>query len=93
VVDVFSAVDLPSLKTLDLNNIWFPELRDFMLFLAGCPILEDLSTFDVAFDSEESLTCDEWKSFCLSNLTTTADIDCFRSHFPLKVVHNVFLCA
>ncbi|MCH81122.1 F-box/LRR-repeat protein [Trifolium medium] len=50
----FSPVALPSLKTLHLDNIWFPELRDFMPFLAGCPILEDLSTFDVAFDSEET---------------------------------------
>jgi hypothetical protein len=88
VVEAFSPVALPSLKTLYLTNIWFHELRDFMLFLVGCPILEDLTIFDVAFDFEESLTCDEWKSFCLSNLTT-ADIDCFRNHFPLKAVHNV----
>ncbi|XP_045794310.1 F-box/FBD/LRR-repeat protein At4g00160-like isoform X2 [Trifolium pratense] len=88
VVELFSPVALPSLKTLHLDNIMFPELRDFMLFLVGCPILEDLSTFDVAFDSEESLTCDEWKSFCLTNLTT-ADIDCYCNHFPLKAVHNV----
>jgi hypothetical protein len=88
VVEAFSPVALPSLKTLYLTNIWFHELLDFMLFLVGCPILEDLTIFDVAFDFEESLTCDEWKSFCLSNLTT-ADIDCFRNHFPLKAVHNV----
>jgi hypothetical protein len=63
-----------------------------MLFLNGCPILEDLFTLNVLFDSEESLTCDEWKSFCLSNLIW-ADIDCFSNHFPLKVVRNVaFLC-
>jgi hypothetical protein len=84
----FSSVALPSLKTLDLDNIWFPKLRDFILFLNGCPILENLSTFYVLFDSEESLTSDEWKSFCLTNLTT-ADIDCFHNHFPLKAVHNV----
>jgi hypothetical protein len=40
------------------------------------------------FDSEESLTCDEWKSFCLTSLTR-ADIDCFHYQFPLKAVHNV----
>jgi hypothetical protein len=84
------SVTLPSLKTLHLHAISFPQHRDFMLFLAGCPILEDLYTFDISFDSEESLTCDEWKSFSLTNLTT-ANIDCYRScmHFPLKVVHNV----
>jgi hypothetical protein len=82
------SVTLPSLKTLHLHAISFPQHRDFMLFLAECPILEDLYTFDISFDSEESLTCDEWKSFSLTNLTT-ADVDCFRSPFPLKAVNNV----
>jgi hypothetical protein len=60
-----------------------------MMFLTGCPNLEDLLTYDVSFDSkEESLTCNEWKSFCLSKLTT-ADIDCFHCYFPLKAVYNV----
>jgi hypothetical protein len=40
------------------------------------------------FDSEESVTCDEWKTFSLTILTR-ADIDCFSNHFPLKAVHNV----
>jgi hypothetical protein len=44
-----SPVVLPSLKTLHLENIWFNKLRDFMLFLNGCPILEDLFTFNVLF--------------------------------------------
>ncbi|XP_045797037.1 F-box/FBD/LRR-repeat protein At4g26340-like [Trifolium pratense] len=86
--EAFSPIALPSLKTLHLENVSFPKLRDFMLFLSGCPILEDLFIFNVLFDSEESLTCDEWKTFCLTNLTR-ADIDCFRNHFPLKAVHNV----
>ncbi|GAU25869.1 hypothetical protein TSUD_164100 [Trifolium subterraneum] len=88
----FSPVTLPSLKTLSLESIWFGELRDFMLFLAGSPLLEDLFTLDISFASDESLTCDEWKSFCLSNLTK-AHIDCFRfditCRFPLKAVYNV----
>jgi hypothetical protein len=88
VLEGISPVLLPSLKTLHLRNIYFPKLRDFMLFLIGCPILEDLCTLYVVFDSDESLTCDEWKSFYLSNLTR-ADIDCFLCHFPLKSVHNV----
>jgi hypothetical protein len=75
-----------------LEHIWFDELRDFMLFLAGSPLLEDLYTLELSFGSEESLTCDQWKSFCLSNLTE-AVIDCFHFHFhcrfPLKVVYNV----
>ncbi|GAU25870.1 hypothetical protein TSUD_164110 [Trifolium subterraneum] len=88
VEEAISPVYLPSLKTLHLENIWFPKVRDFMLFLNGCPILEDLFTFNVLFDSEESLTCDEWKTFCLSNLIR-ANVDCFFSHFPLRAVHNV----
>ncbi|MCH97915.1 F-box/RNI/FBD-like domain protein [Trifolium medium] len=88
----FPPVTLPSLKTLHLNNISFPQHRDFMLFIAGCPILENLLTFDVLFDSVVSLTCEEWENFSLPNLTT-ANIDgCrnqYREHFPLKVVHNV----
>ncbi|MCI02754.1 F-box/RNI/FBD-like domain protein, partial [Trifolium medium] len=59
-----------------------------MLFLTACPILEELIIYDLYFNSEESLTCDEWNSFCLSNLTT-AVIDCFHRHLTLKAVHNV----
>jgi hypothetical protein len=84
----YSSVVLPSLKTLHLEYIWFPKLRDFMMFLTGCPNLEDLLTYDVSFDSDESLTCNEWNNFCLTNLTT-ADIDCFRCYFPFKAIHNV----
>jgi hypothetical protein len=84
----FDDILLPSLKTLHLKSIVFPKLRDFTLFLSSCPILENLLTRDLYFDSEESLSCNEWKSFCLTNLTT-ADIDCTYCYFPLKVVHNV----
>ncbi|XP_058741512.1 F-box/FBD/LRR-repeat protein At5g22660-like [Vicia villosa] len=83
------SVALPSLKTLRLKNISFPKLRDFMLFLTGCPILEDLHLLtEVTFGSDESLTVNEWKGFCLSNLTR-ADIHCAYSYFPLKAFHNV----
>jgi hypothetical protein len=66
----------------------FPKLSDFMLFLAGCPILEDLLTLCLYFDSKESLTCTESKSSLLSNLARS-DIDCFYCYFPLKTLHNV----
>jgi hypothetical protein len=90
----FSSVLLPSLKTLHLEQIGFTGLRDFMLFLTGCPILEYLLTSWVSsdseesFDSQESLTCAEWMSSFLTNLAR-ADIDCFNYYFPLKAVHNV----
>ncbi|MCI14419.1 F-box/LRR-repeat protein, partial [Trifolium medium] len=32
----------PSLKTLHLVTIMFSEVKDFVLLIAGCPILEDL---------------------------------------------------
>ncbi|GAU13058.1 hypothetical protein TSUD_173580 [Trifolium subterraneum] len=84
----FSSVLLPSLKTFHLGYVDFPKLRDFMIFLKGCPVLQDLHSFDVMFDSMESLTCNEWKDFLLSNLTR-ANIDCYENYFPVKAVHNV----
>lgn len=84
----FSSVLLPSLKTLYLEYIWFPKLRDFMSFLRGCPILEDFRTYDVTFDVKDYLTCNEWKSFCLSNLAK-ADIDCAHCYFLFEAVRNV----
>jgi len=38
------AVDLPSLKTLDLCVVCFQNKDDFMKHLFGCPKLEDLKT-------------------------------------------------
>ncbi|XP_058767625.1 putative F-box/FBD/LRR-repeat protein At5g25850 [Vicia villosa] len=69
-----SSVLLPSLKTLHLEYISFPKLRDFIMFLSGCPTLVDFRTSNIEFDSYESLSCSEWNSFCLTNLTR-ADID------------------
>ncbi|XP_057432889.1 putative F-box/LRR-repeat protein At5g41840, partial [Lotus japonicus] len=40
-VDEFSFVDLPSLKTLQLNDIAFPEPQYLVKLLSGCPNLED----------------------------------------------------
>ncbi|PNX90549.1 F-box/RNI/FBD-like domain protein, partial [Trifolium pratense] len=37
---------------------------------------------------QESLTCDEWKTFCLTKLTR-AELNCLSYHFPLKAFHNV----
>jgi hypothetical protein len=88
----FSSVLLPSLKTLHLESIELPGLRDFELFLTGCPILEDLFTRDVSVSDEsfqnESLTCNKWKGSFLTDLAQ-ADIDCISHYFPLKSVYNV----
>ncbi|XP_058767616.1 FBD-associated F-box protein At5g56370-like [Vicia villosa] len=87
----YSSVLLPSLKTLHLEYIRLPKLQDFIMFLSGCPILEDLRTFDVLIGSlnSQGLTSNEWKSFCLSKLTR-ADIQCGanKPYFPLKALHN-----
>jgi hypothetical protein len=80
---------LPSLKTLHLRFIRFPNHQDFMLLLAQCPNLEDLRVTDIYFyDEEDSRSCDKWKNFTLSNLTK-ADVDSSYFDFPMKALHNV----
>jgi len=58
-----SAIVLPSLKILHLKLIIFQTYQDFMLLLAGCPILQELLVSDVSFESEESLCPSKWKNF------------------------------
>jgi hypothetical protein len=80
---------LPSLKTLHLRFIRFPNHQDFMLLLAQCPNLEDLHISGLWFDDEEdSQSCDKWKNFTLSNLTK-ADVDSSYFDFPMKALHTV----
>ncbi|XP_058765927.1 FBD-associated F-box protein At5g60610-like [Vicia villosa] len=86
--EAYSCVVLPSLKTLIFKYIGFPKLRDFLMFLSGCPILEVLLTLHVSFVSNESLTCIEWNSFCLNNLNK-ADINSAYCYIPLKPFRNV----
>jgi hypothetical protein len=84
----FYDILLPSLKTCHLDYVRFPKFRDFIMFLAGCPILQYLYTYHVYFDPTESFTCIEWKSLLSTNLIR-ADIDCYHFYFPVKAVHNV----
>ncbi|XP_050909560.1 F-box/LRR-repeat protein At3g59200 [Lathyrus oleraceus] len=42
-----SSVDLPSLKSLCLNDVRFHHIDHFMKLLSGCPVLERLSTMFV----------------------------------------------
>ncbi|CAJ2639303.1 unnamed protein product [Trifolium pratense] len=84
-----SVLLLPSLKTLHLHLIRFAKRQDFMFLLAACPNLEDLLISALLFDDEEdSLSCNEWKNFSLSNLTK-ANVDSYYFQFPMKVLHNV----
>jgi hypothetical protein len=60
-----------------------------MLILAACPILENLSSYDMQwFHSEDSVSFNKWKNFSLSNLID-ANVDSSYFHFPLKTLHNV----
>jgi hypothetical protein len=93
--DNFSCFQLPSLKSLRLSLIILPKDIDFMLLLAACPILENLTIKNLRWfhSQEESLSCcNRWKSFSLSNLNR-ASVDSTYFHFPLKVLQNVqMLC-
>ncbi|GAU26529.1 hypothetical protein TSUD_361620 [Trifolium subterraneum] len=81
-------VDFPQLKTLHLEDINFKTHSLFMLFLAGCPVLEDLKVANVFFlektDEDDQVSA----SLNLSNLIR-ADITncCFR--FPIKTLFNL----
>ncbi|GAU13059.1 hypothetical protein TSUD_173590 [Trifolium subterraneum] len=80
---------LPSLKSCHLEFVRFPKSRDFIMFVTGCPILQELYTYEVDFDRGESFTRkDQWKSFLLSNLTRT-DINFYLCLFPLEAVQNL----
>ncbi|XP_058741185.1 F-box/LRR-repeat protein At4g14103-like [Vicia villosa] len=85
----FPSVDLPSLKTLNLRFIFFPRNDGFMMFLAGCPNLEDLLvSYLLGFNSEDSLNSEQWKRLTLTNLTR-ASLDSPNYRFPLEPLHNV----
>ncbi|XP_058752553.1 F-box/FBD/LRR-repeat protein At4g00160-like [Vicia villosa] len=72
----FSSVGFPSLKTLHLRGIIFPEpqgAREFLLLLSASPILEDLEVCYVllgCMEEEESVIFQEFRSLRLPKLTT-----------------------
>ncbi|MCH81217.1 F-box/LRR-repeat protein [Trifolium medium] len=41
------SVDLPSLKTLDLDRVSFHDMENLMRLISGCPVLENLTVSDV----------------------------------------------
>lgn len=80
----------PSLKTLHFNHIYFNHLRDFLLLLAGCPILEDFKACHV-FTLEEEEEATQESTLNLSNLIRTDIIDT-NFDIPMKALFNsVFL--
>ncbi|GAU23150.1 hypothetical protein TSUD_305980 [Trifolium subterraneum] len=84
----FSSIRLPSLERLRFQDIKFTNVRDLLLLLAGCPILEDLRAGYLSFDSEDTLTYQERESLSLNKLTK-ANLGYTFCHFPLKALQNV----
>jgi len=85
----------PSLKILHLQIMFFLKVRDFMLLLAKCPILEDLQASRMFFYSQEdSLTIhQEFKSLSLPKLTRANITRCFCLYHPVKALSNTYyLC-
>jgi len=94
----FSSVGFgfPSLKTLSLQRIEFNELRDFMLILAGSPILKDLRLSDIYIHTQEernSCTIQEFKRLSFPKLTKADIYQCLYSCYMVKAVStSVSLC-
>ncbi|XP_057426350.1 F-box/FBD/LRR-repeat protein At1g16930-like [Lotus japonicus] len=56
-----SSVELPALKSLNLNRVNFEEPQYLMELLYGCPILEDLKTFVIRYAHDGSFCEDRVK--------------------------------
>ncbi|CAK8530223.1 unnamed protein product [Lathyrus sativus] len=86
----FDFVGFPSLKVLHLKEIYFDEYEEFLLLLAGCPVLEDLHVFDVNFGCLKTLLefDNVFKSSSLSNLTRAYIRGCCCD-FWLKALSNL----
>ncbi|XP_045786719.1 F-box/FBD/LRR-repeat protein At4g26340-like [Trifolium pratense] len=84
------SADLPSLQTLQLNDVCFENKECFNKLLFGCPILRTLRTSIYYIKKEEDegvrLSTEWFQS--LSNLNT-ADIDIDAFDVPFRVISNV----
>ncbi|GAU43286.1 hypothetical protein TSUD_389850 [Trifolium subterraneum] len=91
----FTGFQFPSLKTLHLHSVFFSKVRDFMLFIAGCPILEDLEISEMYVPplKEDSLTLQEFKRISFPKLTRAEFVE-FRCHcFPVNALSTAkYLC-
>jgi len=83
-----NGIQLPSLRSLHLESIMFPQVNDFVLLLAGSPILEDLEAADINFyDATDYLTIQEYKNLSFPKLTR-AHTMAFWFNFPAKAFSN-----
>ncbi|GAU41368.1 hypothetical protein TSUD_390550 [Trifolium subterraneum] len=79
----------PSLKILNLKDMYFDQCQDFMFLLDGCPVLEDLQVSHIHFNN--SFRPSDFEQFENSSFRKLyrADItDCYF-HFPAKALANV----
>jgi len=71
-----------------LVSIKFLQVNDFVLLLAGSPILEDLEASDIHFyDAKDYLTVQEYKNLSFPKLTR-AHTSAFWCHFPARAFSN-----
>ncbi|XP_045817487.1 FBD-associated F-box protein At4g10400-like isoform X1 [Trifolium pratense] len=92
----FSGFQFPSLKTLNLKWVNFSKVRDFMLFIAGCPILEDLHISQMDFFLEKdslTLQLQEFKRLSLPKLKRAEFVQFGCQCFPVNALSTVeYLC-
>ncbi|CAK8537870.1 unnamed protein product [Lathyrus sativus] len=81
------SVDLPSLKTLHLEVVYFKDHETFKKFLYGCPILEDLMTQISYITPDESSTVHSAGEFKSLSKLIRAEIR--ESDVPFTAVYNV----
>jgi len=98
VKDSSTGFAFPSLKTLSLHLIHFNQIRDFLLLLAGSPILEDLrlSRIDIGNYRDIHLNLQEFKRLSLPKLTKANIYQCLLSYSRYMVIAvstSVSLCV
>jgi hypothetical protein len=80
------SVDLPSLKTLHLIEVYFKNKDNFHKLLNGCPILQDLQTDHIYYLGIEYYIEADVKLKYFSKLMR-ANID--ASHVPVTAIYSV----
>jgi hypothetical protein len=75
------SVDLPSLKTLDLNSVSFHDMENLMRLIYGCPVLAYLKISQV--EAGDGVTGN------LKPLSKLIQADIGLLDFPLRIFCNV----
>ncbi|XP_057446875.1 F-box/FBD/LRR-repeat protein At5g56420-like [Lotus japonicus] len=83
-----SSVELPSLKSLHLEQVKFTRYQNLTELFHGCPILQDLKAHDIDYDQQDTFCVEEIKSLP-KLLTADLHYQWFDIYIPLKAVCNV----